>query len=127
MSKRFTFITLALSSTVAFLVGVILAGGGVPRTPVVSTATARESFGPSDRPRPASLSGVVNFADVAERINPAVVNIDAASRSSVRTPTRYPTRGDDPTDREPEGPRQGAGSGFIVDSTGYILTNYHVI
>ena len=41
MSKRFTFITLALSSSVAFLVGVILAGG-VARTPVVSSAPVRE-------------------------------------------------------------------------------------
>ena len=99
MSKRFTFITLALSSSVAFLVGVILAGGGVARTPVVSSAPAREAS-PNDRPRPASLPGVVNFADVAERINPAVVNIDAASRSGGRSdPARLSQRGgDDPLD-----------------------------
>ena len=106
---------------VAFLVGVIIAGGGVPRTPVVSTDTARESA-PSDRPRPASLPGVVNFADVAERINPAVVNIDAAARSTLRNPTRSsPRGGDDPLDapRDQDVPRQGAGSGFIVDSSGY--------
>jgi serine protease Do len=126
MSKRFTFITLVLSSTVAFLVGVILAGGGVPRTPVVSTATAREVPASNDRPKPASLTGVVNFADVAERINPAVVNIEAASRLAVRTPTRW--RGDDPdAPRDQDVPRQGAGSGFIVDSAGYILTNHHVV
>ncbi|HEY7499430.1 MAG TPA: hypothetical protein VH740_13015, partial [Vicinamibacterales bacterium] len=51
MSKRFTLITVLLSSAVAFLVGVILAGG-VSRTPVVSSEPVSPAPGP-DRPRPA--------------------------------------------------------------------------
>jgi serine protease Do len=127
MPKRFTVISLVLSSVVAFLVGVILAGG-VSRTPTVSSESSARS---NDRARPAraSTSSVVNFADVAERINAAVVNIDAASRTPLgRFSTRTP-RTDDPQDppRDLDAPRQGSGSGFIIDRAGHILTNNHVI
>jgi Do/DeqQ family serine protease len=129
MSKRFTLITVLLSSTVAFLVGVILAGG-VSRTPVVSSeaavgAPAAEKAGPV---RVAAAPAVVNFADVAERINAAVVNIDAASKGPLGRESARSLRPPDPLDpRDLETPRQGSGSGFIIDRAGYILTNNHVI
>jgi serine protease Do len=75
---------------------------------------------------------VVNFADVAERVNPAVVNIDSSSRAreGIRrqrpTPRRRPD-GDSfgpPPELDPD---RGSGSGFIIDSAGHILTNHHVI
>jgi serine protease Do len=122
--RRFTILTVALSSAVAFLVGVILAGGLTP-APMVSsaprTATPRAGLrSGGDGP------GSVNFADVAERINPAVVNIDAASRGGREARRRRLDETADPQ-REFDVPRQGSGSGFIIDHQGYILTNYHVI
>ena len=128
MTKRFTLITLVLSTMVAFLVGIIIAGG-VSRTPVVSSEAANKPA--SDKPRAALTTpvGVVNFADVAERINPAVVNIDSASSRPAGRETSRMTRPDEMPDspRDLETPRQGSGSGFIIDREGYLLTNNHVI
>src|SRR5450759_3894321 len=85
MSRRFTFVTLALTAIVAFLVGAIFAGGLTP-SPVVSgtmsTASTASTAAARTLARPAALPGsasIVNFADVVERINPAVVNIDATT------------------------------------------------
>jgi serine protease Do len=75
----------------------------------------------------AAGAAVVNFADIAERINAAVVNVDATSSKTSRDPRlrRAPDDLDNP--REFEGPRQGSGSGFLIDREGFILTNFHVI
>jgi serine protease Do len=133
MSKRFTFVTVGLSAAVSFLVGLIIAGGLTP-APIVSTAP-RLAPRAAGMARPAGLPSapaVVNFADVAERINAAVVNIDSTSKATdSRDPQRYFRRGDGPIEgpgpRDFETPRQGAGSGFLIDRDGYILTNHHVI
>ena len=69
---------------------------------------------------------MVNFADVAERLNPAVVNIEATTRATGTTGRRRREQ----SDANPQGPspvRPQSGSGFVIDAAGEILTNYHVI
>ena len=71
MSRRFTFVTVALTAVVAFLVGAIVAGGTV-RSSVTAGAPAR----PAPAARPAArtssapaMASLVNFADVVERLD----------------------------------------------------------
>ena len=120
--RRFTVLTVALTSAVAFLVGLLLAGEF--STPVVTTAPKPASRPVNGAPAMTIGGGAANFADVAERVNAAVVNIEATSRGAVlRDPQRFLRR---PDQRNFETPG-GSGSGFIIDREGFILTNDHVI
>ena len=125
---RFTALTIALCSAVSFLLGAGLSGR-TTNAPVAAASAVAQRTGPSRVITPGAAAVVpaaVNFADVAERINAAVVNIDAASRAGHDGRRRG---GDDLSDgpRELELPHQGSGSGFVIDAQGFILTNFHVI
>src|SRR4051812_42363861 len=91
MNRRFVLVTIVLTATAAFLVGLIVAGS---LTPTVARSDDRAvSVRRTDVRTPAILAGAagsVNFADIAERINPAVVNIDATSRGRMQLPDGHP-------------------------------------
>ncbi len=135
MSRRFALVTVLLVAAGSFLVGLIVAGSLTP-APAVSRTTRPASL-PSPATRLASTSSLVNFADVAERLNPAVVNVDATSLGSAPPPDDSEPSVPKDGDGHPWGlphrgedldvPRRGTGSGVIIEADGYILTNHHVI
>ncbi len=107
----------------AFLVGVGVASGldwtrTASATPAISNAVQIPAEAVASA-RDLSES----FVRVAEVVTPAVVSI--ATRRTVRAATGDPFRNWFGTP-EPE-QRSGSGSGFLVSSDGYILTNNHVV
>jgi serine protease Do len=133
MTRRFVAVTVCLTATVAFLVGLIVAGSMTPSR-ALSAAPARAALA-SVPVRAVGIAAAVSFADIAERLNPAVVNIDATSRAGSRLgrPRTLPLPDGPelfertPLERDRQTPRRGAGTGFIIDDEGHILTNHHVI
>lgn len=85
---------------------------------------------------------IPSFAALAQEVMPAVVNINTTKNVPARTPRRQFPRGQDPFEQffgedfwdrfgggRGRGPskQRSLGSGFVIDDSGYIVTNRHVV
>src|SRR5688500_4379761 len=114
--RRFVAVIVVLVAVVAFMVGLVVAGSGI-RMPAGPVTTLSKGPAPVVTPpvqaaaallSPSLLGTGIDFAEVASRMNAAVVNVDASSRGGTRG------RRGDLDEPQREGPRQGAGSGFVI-------------
>ncbi len=103
---------------------------------VLAAVTAAQPPEPANRNVPivsaaARLSD--SFAEIAKNVEPAVVSIDAKTKMPDQSARRSTTPNESDEIMEffrrqlPRRPIYSVGSGFVIDSTGYILTNAHVI
>jgi Do/DeqQ family serine protease len=119
----------------ALIVGTLVAGGC--RTGLFGGNDLATTNEPAAPPAPLVVDGVrTSYADVVEKTSPAVVRIEAEtkSRRTQQEPQTSPFGGDDffrqfPMPKQNPQPRieRGLGSGVIVSADGTILTNAHVI
>lgn len=124
-----------LTGAAALALGLAAFGAGQILSPSLSTAQQIKTQAPKAA---ATLPG---FADLVDRVSPAVVSLEvvAVADEDQRAPSADDLEGmppqwrrffeQMPNQRGNTRPREqrGGGSGFFITSTGYIVTNNHVV
>jgi serine protease Do len=141
-NRKTTFFYAVLIAIASLAVGMVIAS----RLGMSPTSTAQTLAPPMNS---APITGTVSattFRDIAKTVSPAVVNIRTESRQRAQDLSDFFGGGGggndlferffgqpNPNQRtpQPQRPReqvvQAAGTGFIIDKAGYILTNNHVV
>src|SRR5688572_3444007 len=143
-NRKSTFFYLLLIVVASIMVGMVLASRLDP-----SATTAQTAAAPPMNSAP--ITGPVSattFREIAKTVSPAVVNIRTESRQRAQDLSDFFGGGDNGGDlferffgqpnpgprqqpQQPQRPRdqivQAAGTGFIIDKAGFILTNNHVV